>query len=276
MKLPKRAQKWYIQRYLPIKTDRIKILEREGEVIYLPFVRETINWFEKEEITSMLNRIIVTREAQNIITAKELRPYLDDSLRIDGELIPLFLINQILERCRREKRISKKEMRLVLTDSKDKRTEAVIYAVKDGLNYLTVLTERAEYFENIAMELYEDTGLLMEIKESPLEEMIEGDIVIDFEKEERRNYRYYPKGAYILDFSGNREKSRNFAAKRKDILLANRVEVTAKGEEIENSLLQAIICGQTTWMGKNEIEYYMEEAKEFEIQLKALKMSLYS
>ena len=72
MKLPKRAQKWYIQRYLPIKTDRIKILEREGEVIYLPFVRETINWFEKEEITSMLNRIIVTREAQNIITAKEM------------------------------------------------------------------------------------------------------------------------------------------------------------------------------------------------------------
>ena len=52
--------------------------------------------------------------------------------------------------------------------------------------------------------------------------------------------------------------------------------MTAKGEEIENSLLQAIICGQTTWMGKNEIEYYMEEAKEFEIQLKALKMSLYS
>lgn len=268
---------------LPITYEALDLLNVSGKKIILPFSLEELGEFRKEKITDMLNRIILGEETQNIVVEKSLDTYVDPSLFIDGRMIPYLYLDEIIRLVRKVHKIPEKDMRLKIIDSNSIDLEEILVPIIDNLNYLTIITEREEKIEALAEKIYEETGLLIVVKNKKiLNEPIDADlqpkpakdVILDLSEENIKNIYCLEKDSIYVDLSSNKEKVKMILAKRKDIAYYNYFEFMVANQKINNRILQAILCGNATWISKGDMKGLALDVKKFPIQLKKAGISL--
>lgn len=55
----------------------------------------------------------------------------------------------------------RKDWHLAILDDGTEQTDAIIERVSEDFNHMTVITEREEYFSDLAEDIYDETGLLI-------------------------------------------------------------------------------------------------------------------
>ena len=112
--------------------------------------------------------------------------------------IPLYLPYIYLKECYRylcqTAGIRGKQVRMVLIDGGDGRTDYLLYEFLEFFQYLTIITERPAYFEGLQERAFQELGLLIELVLPWEEQNLEGNIVWDF-TENLQKKNCYPKGA---------------------------------------------------------------------------------
>lgn len=264
----------YLYKKLPVRKERMEVLQVEGQKLTLPYTYESLKKFPKEDITNILNRIIMREGVQNIVVEKKLEPYLDDSLLIDGRLLPYLMIREGTEWICNRHHIDRRGFQPVVVDSGDSDTEYVLAQIGQDLNFLTILTSRPEFFEDYVEQLYAQTGLMASVLTKPLYGQIQGNVVLDLNKAADRDYRYYPQNAIVLELTGMEKKRRDIMAKRRDITFYNRFDIADRDKIIDNRLLQAALCGECTWISKCELESMRPEAEEFHLKIRRLSSEM--
>lgn len=88
--------------------------------------------------------------------------------------------------------IRKNQVSAVLIDANDARTDSFLYEFLEQLNYLTIVTQRREYFEGFAERAFQELGLLIEIVCPWEEKKLCGNLVWDF-SEKMQYVEYYPE-----------------------------------------------------------------------------------
>lgn len=114
----------------------------------------------------------------------------------------------------------KKYEGLILLDGEEVCGEEFIQTYAGGKNYLGIVTQNEEKYEEVLEDIYEEWGLAAVItKESgAIRGALEGKtLVVDGGFEERKGWRNFPKGCAYLDLTSSKEKQRNLEARRKDI-----------------------------------------------------------
>ena len=57
----------YLYKKLPVRKEQMEVLQVEGQKLTLPYTYESLKKFPKEDITNILNRIIMREGVQNIV-----------------------------------------------------------------------------------------------------------------------------------------------------------------------------------------------------------------
>lgn len=253
--------RWLMWR-LPVGSGEVQCLQRLGEVLVLPFWEEDLNAYTKEEITDMLHRIIMEKGVQNMVVDRALEPFLEKSLPVDGNMIPLLMLKEILRYICRKHQISERELKPVVIASDYRDTSVVLGKLGTNLNRLTIVTEEPEAYEEYAQAMYEEHGLLVNIKARPLDSEVYGNLVLELCGKREKDYRFYRSGSIVLNLSGNPYRTIDACLRRKDLSCYNRFDIRAEGEIWDNRILQAVIYKTSTWMGAGQLEKG-EKIKEF-------------
>lgn len=247
---------------LPVGAGEIQCLHRLGEVLVLPFQEEDLNAYAKEEITDMLHRIILEKGAQNMVVDQALEPFLERSLLIDGHMMPMLMLKEILRYVCRKHQISEREMKPVVIASNYRDTEVVLRKLGTDLNRLTIVTDEPSVYEGYSQAMYEEHGLLVNVRARPLDAEVYGNLVLELCGEREKDYRFYRSGSIVLNLSGNAYRTIDACLHRNDLICYNRFDIRAEGEVWDNRVLQAVIYKTSTWMGTGQLEKG-EKIKEF-------------
>ncbi len=268
---------------LPLKVEPLNLLDVEGKKITLPFTLSDLKEMKKEKITDMLNRIIIGEGTQNIVVEKSLDAYVDPSLFIDGKMIPFLCLDEILRMIRKIHRIPEKEMKLKVIDSNSVDLREVLSTVIADLNYLTVITERVEELESFAEKIYNETGLLILIKSKDSLNIImenedktntDTEVILDLSDECMKNIYCLERDSVYIDLCSDMVKLKTILAKRKDISYYNFFQFTLADEDVDNRILQAVLCGNATWISKGNMEGLTKDVKRYPIHLKKAGITL--
>lgn len=222
----------------------LKILDKTGKRIILPYTLEELDAMDKAKLKSYMDSIMEEEQVETLVAEEKLKKYISEKNLVDGKFLKFLYLKEILENVIRRHSISKKRMKVIVIDSKEIQTEYLLDQIKEDLNYLTLVTHRPEYFKTYIENVYEESGLLISLINKPLASAIEGNIIINLDKEEDKNYRYFEEKGIYIDLSEISPKKSYIIAKRIDITYYNHIIIWIKGEVVDNFLAQAGICGK--------------------------------
>ena len=118
--------------------------------------------------------------------------YEEESLSRIPFYIPYIYMKEIFCYLCRHAHVPKKSVSMVLIDGNDARTDYFLMEFLEELNFLTIVTERKEYFENLQERAFQELGLLIELVRPWETKNLRGNLVWDF-TEELQNADCYPE-----------------------------------------------------------------------------------
>ena len=118
--------------------------------------------------------------------------------RESADRIPFYLPYIYMKECfdylRRYGKIPKKQINMVLIDDGDSRIDYFLMNYLGELNYVTIVTDRMEYFEGLQERAFQELGLLIDLVHSWEEKELQGNLVWDFSYK-LQTADCYPKGS---------------------------------------------------------------------------------
>ena len=94
--------------------------------------------------------------------------------------IPCIYMKECFEYLRRYAKIPQNKICMIMIDDGDYRTEYFLNEFLEILNYLTIITDRPEYFERMQETAFQETGLLIDLVRPWEEKNLQGNMVWDF------------------------------------------------------------------------------------------------
>ena len=118
--------------------------------------------------------------------------------RESTDRIPFYLPYIYQKECfdflRRYGKIPKKQIEMVLIDDEDFRTDYFLKNYLEEFNYVTIVTERKEYFESLQERAFQELGLLIDVIYPWEEKQLSGNLVWDFSYKLQKT-DCYPEGS---------------------------------------------------------------------------------
>lgn len=87
-----------------------------------------------------------------------------------------------------QKKISFQRLELVIIDAEENRDQddndiwTILFELDQRLNYLLMVTDRPKQYENFIDEMYEETGLIVQLAAKSLYRQTRGNVILDFER----------------------------------------------------------------------------------------------
>lgn len=106
--------------------------------------------------------------------------YEEESARRVPFYLPYIYMKETFRYLCRYARIPRKQVSMVLIDDGDSRTDYFLYEFLEELNYLTIVTDRREYFESLQERAFQELGLLIDLVLPWEEKNLRGNLVWDF------------------------------------------------------------------------------------------------
>lgn len=237
--------------------DSLTILNKTGQRILIPYTKEELEAIEKSKVYEYIYSMIDEEQIRAIVPDVKLKEYIPEEYIIDGKFLMFLYLKEVLEIARKRHYISRKRMKVLVIDSEDQKIEYLLDEIGEDLNYLTIVTKRREYFMDYVEKVYQETGLLISLISKPLSSPVDGNVIINLDYEQDKNYRYFEKNSIYIELSELSAGESYVVAKRIDITYYNHITMLINGGIVDNTLIQAAICGKPT-------RICLENPEEFE------------
>lgn len=239
--LKEKAADKYIAARLPLTEKETKLFGREGMAVILPYLKKEFTGLDKTRQNEILSKVLNEYPEVPVGAPAKLERLLPAGAAPKGTAVMLAMMELIFMQLLRERKIPKKEMKLVCMDRPDLDILGLLEKWKTDLNFLTIVTDRPEYYGEFADRMFEETGLLVSFFTRPLSRQLYGNLVLDFGRSGEKEYLFYPKGASVVDLSEDPDRMRFVLAKRKDIHYYNRLYLKQNGREVDAGLAEAAL-----------------------------------
>jgi len=236
--IPRKLYLNYIYKKLPVTFNEIEYLGEKGQEIVLPFTENELETLEENYIKMFLEKIITNNEIEYLYVAPHLQKLLymneEEHTPYYGSIFLYIMFPQIFEQMLEESKIDRKEMRLAIVDSGDRKIEYILELLVYDLNYLTIITKRPEYFNEFVDIIYDNTGLLIEIISDEELQEIKGNVVIDLTNQ---YHKVFNNTTVVLDMESNLKKRQYLYSRKKDIRIVYDVLLHYNNQLVNNELL---------------------------------------
>ncbi|WP_310601724.1 hypothetical protein [Anaerosporobacter sp.] len=257
--LKKISDKWYYKsliKRLPMKLGRYSVLGDYVPCVVLPFTKEQKENLPKQYLDNYIEEVMKYLNVNRAYCIGELQERDNKRSERERSLIKFLYIQHLVRSTRKELRIREKDMKLVVIDSCDKRIESVLEMFISNLNYLTIITNREEYFSSFRDMIYDTTGLVVELESLPLQSNIDGNIIIDLDSESYKNYKYFPYGACVIDVNSSTKKRQYLQERRKDLRIIYDVDLLYQGNVIRKDIVVNYLRAKSMNIESIYGEYY--------------------
>lgn len=233
---------YYISKKTPIQIEKVDYLGEEGEKIILPFTREDIVSLSREYLQKYMNKVIEKTQLEKCYVSNSFSKYIEVIFKeyfLSYQSILLYIMfKDILINICGEMSIEEKDLKILIIDSEDRRTEYMIESIVDDINYLTIITKRPEYFQGYIDMIYDTKGLVIQLEEDITKSELEGNVVIDLSKE---SYRHLRGALAILDMNQTEKKLKYYYSRRKNNNIIYNVLLESDGEVVDNPKLEFLL-----------------------------------
>lgn len=213
-----------------------RFLGGDHPVLILPFIERELPYLTSEEAADILNRLSESSRIDCFfVSAPFFAMTSSAALRfhwVSARTLSYLQRQELPLLCSRRLGIRREELKIVLVESyggrvheesiteefKRERCLIVKWMLKmlySHVNSLSVLTWRQDAYLELAEQIFEDRGLLVNLTQSLPQD---AQFLIDASGENHFNYREIPKRSAYISFFSDREKERLLGVKRKDII----------------------------------------------------------
>ncbi|SFR57887.1 hypothetical protein [Anaeromicropila populeti] len=264
----------------PVRVQAITQYHMDGTVIQLPFTAEELEELEKEYIDKFMKKLWERFDIGSCYIEKDLRGVLKDYYEDKSWFFQYMLFKPCLLKIIEHYNIDLKETKVVIVDSNNKKIEFVLQYLVPELNYLTIVTDREEYFQDAIEIIYHTTGLLVELCQYPVQEPLSSTLVIFLDSGQYKLYSMFPENSFVMDLAFHPIKRDYLANRRKDLVIAYDLEIEFQGEQADKELVMEILtkdCWKINRFINKENSSItpgeMEELfKHYKIRVKTLKV----
>lgn len=259
-KLIKRISvKWYYKnliKRLPMKLGKLTFLGDSIPCAMLPFTKEEKLSLPSQYLDQYIKEIMKHLNISRAYCMEELQEKDNERAERQRTLIKFLYLKQLVKISRDKLHIKEKDVKLVIIDSGDKRIEHVLELFVNNLNYLTIITNREEYFTGFRDMIYDTTGLVVEFEELPLKNHIEGNIIIDLDSESYKSYNFFPYGACVIDVNSSAKKRQYLQERRKDLTIIYDVDLLYQGNILKKNMMVNYLRAKSVNIEAIYGEYY--------------------
>ncbi|MCT4599161.1 MAG: hypothetical protein N4A50_14935 [Vallitalea sp.] len=237
----------YILKKLPLNVSEVDYLDNKGLEIKLPILPSIFN--EEEYIKAIIeefNDKLLIYNINVIILSKELQNYRNDfkCLIADEKHVQFLYINKVIEQVINLIHKELKDMNFVIIDGDNSKTRYIIDNIYKDINSLTVITSHPESYEEIVEEIYDDTGLAVQITNYNVNQNISSDIIINCNQDNDKVFYCFSEGSYIIDFVSDENKIRNIMIKRSDINIVTNIDMYVNNHLISKDLFHGVLLNE--------------------------------
>lgn len=275
-RIPKRLLDFYIKKKNPYTCKEVTLLEAEGLEIILPLLQEEEYSQKWDEIVTKTLEELKEKEVEIVISpTKGIFP--NNIIKIaDGKAIFALLLNPVIDKALKYVQKEKKSSEFLIIDGGNFLTNLILDSIYPNVNFLSIYTDRAENFEQRAKEIYEDTGLILQVFSNCKNALLkEADVIINGGCD-MENYDYYfKKKSIYLDVNKNRQKLKRLRQKREDMLFIDGLELKIDNAYYTSEVFEAIEYVKNKEFRNFLSKQYNKEKGEFlRKDLKQYKMGI--
>ncbi|MFT3984578.1 MAG: hypothetical protein QM697_11775 [Lachnospiraceae bacterium] len=213
-----------------------RFLDEDHPALVLPFTERELSYLTSEEAADILNRLSKSSGIDCFFVVSPFFSMISGALLqfhwVSSRTLSYLHTQELMMLCGRRLGIRREELKIVLVESyggkgyeesitsefERERLLVVKWMLKllyGHVNYLSILTRQQDAYLDLAEQIFEDSGLLINLTQSFPQD---AQFVIDASGENHFNYREIPKQSAYISFFSDREKERLLGAKRKDII----------------------------------------------------------
>lgn len=220
LKLPNSIVDWYLFRYRPFYIEKYQLAEAEGYKIkiYQPYEQQTEK--QKKQIENILF-MLQQKEVAILLTNGNIElPHMIDIA--SGNVINALFVLEAAKKALKRQSKTLQQSKFVIIDGGDVIIDLVLEVLYPYVNYISIYTNREQYFLEKAEEIYEECGLRIEFFYGTKNKLFDTfDIVVNC-SHNIDNYDYkLQKNAFFFDVVKNKQKMQQLMARRKDLLLSD-------------------------------------------------------
>ena len=237
----------YLLKKLPAGISDMVYCKEHGRCVELPFSKETIELFEREFVEAYIEKLIEVHDLSNIYLDRELSCCLDKKASYPVWLLSYMVMPEMIRYALVKGGLDCRDLHPVVFDPGDVRCDYILEWLVPKVNYLTIVTERKEYFNDFCELVYEHMGLVAEVCSYPVREPLAGRLIIDANASFFKLYQYAEENAAVVELDGSTEKTNYYTARRKDLIWIREPSVTMNGEPVDNRELAVRILMGKSW-----------------------------
>lgn len=239
LKLPDSILNWYLLNYRPFYIQEMQLANVEGYKIklYQPFEQE----IQKKQIEKLLS-LLEQKDVQIVLTNYNIA--LSNHIKICyGTILNSLLLLQAAQKAIKRQSKTLQESRFLIVDGENFITDLVLDVLYPHINYLSIYTNRQQYFTQKAEQIYEDYGLCLEFFTGEKNKLFETFHIIINCSYAMDNYDYkIQKNAFYFDAVQNKQKMQRLLSRRNDLLLSDGLLLKWQNNTYYSKQLEAIFC----------------------------------
>lgn len=235
--------KYYEKLYkrLPYKETGIYVMGIYGVEVELPFSGYEIADMEDGYLEQYIRKILDIYDIPECYLKRELGCMKGRFGREKKWIFSYLFFQQGMELFMKKYGISKREAKVVIIDSGDKKIEMILEPILQYANYLTIMTERKDYFEKAVNIIYEEIGLMIDVVSSKDKGKITGNFIVNLNRESYQLYADISDNSYIMDLAFTNEKLEYLSNRKKGIELLYGYEILAGNTSLDQELMAEVL-----------------------------------
>lgn len=228
-----------------IKIVDTNIMDADGYIVTIPITKGQALDDEFDEYKKVFDNLFdeLHNRDVSIVTVPDWFKYkYDDIIPCCSGFYPLvFFIMEMSLKALKIKDIRHQKSEFLIIDGLSDLTEEVLYLLHENVNFLSVVTNETEYFNDIISKIYNENGLNIQMISEVNSYVKSADVIINCSLSEDNYDYYYKKGSIFFDLAGNKKGMSALQRKRGDMLIADGISLKYKDKFIDNKTLEAIL-----------------------------------
>ena len=184
--------------------------------------------------------------------------------------IPYIYMRECFEYLRRYAKIPKNKICMIIIDDGDYRTEYFLNEFLESLNYLTIITNRREYFERLQETAFQEMGLLIDLVLPWEEKSLQGNLVWDFTESIQKS-DCYPDGSICFVPHKKKWKVKDLLDSTKNVTAVSVKSIGYKEFDMVPEFAESLLVPWGVTFRKSRCEDLKQwcERKHLKLKLKA-------
>ena len=232
---------WYVQNFCPITIKNLNFDIADGFLIKVPIEKNKLNNFDANKI---LIKVLKKFDDVKIIHCPDdfVLNKKNKILISHGNYFFAFVIMDAIKKflSTQQKKLSESE--ILILDNNFYLTNIVLDNIYAHVNYLSIVTQQKNLYKKKEREIFQDTGLNLQILDYKKNLISESDIIININFDGNNFFDAIKKNALYFDLSDSKKKySDELKIKRPDIFVFDKLNLFYKNNLIDNKIFEMIL-----------------------------------